>query len=228
MPLFWKILKQTAVGLWEELLYIVLFNFIVYLPILVAPNLIFMGWSGYPLLLPLGVLCLLALPPALFGLFHTTDQISKGNAIKFATFFDGARQSLKPAYIWGGINLVVIVLFVANIVFYFRVQASWGSMVSMFLFGVAVVWGVIQLLALSLYPRLITPGFKLAQKNALALAGMQPMLLLAIIVLTAVIIFLGIIVPLVMALLTISLVALLFSITTSELLKWAEKKDKEN
>lgn len=225
MSLLWKIIKRTSMGIWEELFYLVVFNLAVVGPAWVGMNLIGNGWaSGVILFLSLGALCLLAIPPALFGLFQATDQISKGNAVKISTFTEGAKNTFKPAYIWGGVNLVVLVVLVANIVFYLQLTTAWAPTAGMFFVGLGIIWGVLQLLALSLYPRLVKPDFKLAQKNSMAMLGMKPVLLLGITVISAILLAVGALIPLIFLLFVISIIALLFSITTDEILKSLEDK----
>lgn len=225
MSLLWKIIKRTAMGIWEEIFYLVVFNLAVVAPALMGINLISYGWtSGITLFLPLGVLCLLAVPPALFGLFQATDQISKGNAIKISTFTEAIKTSLKPAYIWGGVNLVVGVILLANIAFYFQMTVAWAPTAGMFFVGLSIIWGVLQLLALSLYPRLVKPDFKLAQKNSMAMIGMKPGLMLGITAITLIFLVISAFIQLqlLFLLFVVSIVALLFSVTAHEILKSVE------
>lgn len=229
MSLLWKIIKRTSMGIWEEIFYLVVFNLAVVAPALVGINLISYGWtSGIILFLPLGVLCLLAVPPALFGLFQATDQISRGNAVKMSTFTDAIKASLKPAYIWGGVNLVVGVILLANMAFYFQMTAAWAPTAGMFFVGLNIIWGVLQLLALSLYPRLVKPDFRLAQKNAMAIIGMKPALLLGVTAVTLILLVVSAFIQLqlLFLLFVVSIVALLFSITTDEILKAVETSGK--
>ena len=129
---------------------------------------------------------------------------------------------LKPAYWWGGINLAVGALLVINISFYRGQETTWGIYTAAFFSGLALFWLILQLLTLSLYPRLVEPGFKLALRNAMVLLSMHPLAALALLLISLAVIVLGMFVPLTAIIISFSFIALLSNMTTAEILKDSE------
>ena len=118
-------------------------------------------------------------------------------------------------------------------IFYLNWENAWASYLGFFFIGLAAIWLVIQFYALTMYPRLLEPSFKEAQKNGLAMLGAYPILTLLITILAALLLFLGVIIPLVGLALSFSFTALLLNNTTDQIIKdvrkrqddWKEEKD---
>ncbi|HEY84729.1 MAG TPA: hypothetical protein G4N96_06420 [Chloroflexi bacterium] len=225
MSLIWPIVKKTLLFLWDESFLLVIFNVLTVIIVAGGPVLLMTGLTGSIESLLLGAPLLLAMPLAIFGLFWLTYQISEGKAVKFSAYFLGAKALLKPAYVWGGINLGVGFLLATNIAFYRGQGAAWGIYAAAFFAGLTLFWFALQLLALSLYPRLVEPGFKLAIRNALVLLGMRPTAALALLLLSLIVIVLGMFVPLTAIIISFSFVALLTNVTTAEILKDSEQNN---
>ena len=176
MKLIWPIIRDTAVYYWEELFYLTLFNVII--AVAIIPGLVFLDPQlEVPLVLsvPTSIILWSAVPFTLFGLFHTVYEIADGKAIKFSTFFRKGKENFKHAYIWWAINVVVVTLLLTNIAFYNRLQVNWGIYLTLFFIGLFLTWLLVQIFALTLYPRLETPGFRLATRNAMAIMAMRPL-----------------------------------------------------
>ena len=152
--------KKAMLDLWEELLLLGVFNLI---------------WC-------LGTLLILPWPFVTFGLFYTVRDVSQGKAIKFRDFFVYGRQKWKEAYIWGGVNVAVILVAWLNLRFYAAIEARWAGLLQVFIIALLVFWGVLQLVALPIYPRLETPGLKLALRNALVVVGRYPLAILVLVI----------------------------------------------
>ena len=153
----WEIYKKSVVDFWEEMLYLVMFNFI---------------WI-------VGSLLIIPGPFVTFALFFIAKDVGEGRGINFGKWWDYGRHNLKSAYIWGGINFVALILFVSNIWTYGNIAALWAAMAQLFFISVLFFWLVLQLIVLGLYPRLVEPSFKLAMRNAAILAGRYPMAIVA-------------------------------------------------
>ena len=224
MVVIWDIIKKTALFGWEEIIYLVTYNIVTLATLLAGPTLVTYGVSGGSALLMLaGWALVFAIPPALFGLFWLTYQISLGNAVKFSTFWDGVKQHRKTAYVWGGINLVVIVTLLSNILFYQAMEADWAAFVGQFFVGVLVVWLILQLMVLAMFPHMVEPGVRLATRNALSLIAINPF---AIIGMAAIVIgefLLGTYFQVVWGLFSVSLAALVASVTVQELVQISRK-----
>lgn len=190
-------IKQAALDLWDELLYLMLFNMI---------------WC-------IGAVLVIPLPYVTFGLYYTAYDVVEGKSIKLSTFFEYANQTWRLAYTWGLLNLAVFVVLGLNIAFYGTINAAWAVMLRFLFISLGGLWLIIQLIALTLYPRLEEPGLKIAYRNALALFGHYPVILF---ILIATIIFLGIMsnfLPLVLFLLTFAALSVLSSRLTKSLVQ---------
>jgi len=169
-------LKNSVLDLWEEMFYALVFNII---------------WV-------VGTVLIIPWPFVTFGLFFTVYDVGQGKGIKLSTFFRHARRNLKPAYIWGGINLAIFVVLGTNIRFYEGLAqsgAQWAVYVRLVMIGLTVLWLVLQLIALALYPRLDQPDFKLALRNAAILIARYPTSMFTLAILTGLIILISAIFP---------------------------------
>ena len=150
--------KQAALDIWDELLHLILFNMI---------------WF-------LGAILIIPIPYLTFGLVYTAYDVVEGKSIKIGAFFNHANRTWKQAYIWGGINLVVVVLLWFNLAFYTGVNADWAIILRLFIVALSIFWGVLQIIVLPIYPHLEEPGLKNAYRNALILIGRYPLAVLTL------------------------------------------------
>jgi uncharacterized membrane protein YesL len=164
--MMWAIVKNWAGDIWEEMFYLIVFNFI---------------WL-------VGTALILPWPLVTFGLYFTVYDIGEGKGIKLSTFFKHARQTWKQAYLWGGINLGLLIIWWVNLDFYSRLGTEWAALAQMFTVALAIFWIVLQLAALAFYPRLVNPGFKVAEQNALIAIGRYPHFTLILLVIIALVI----------------------------------------
>jgi hypothetical protein len=67
-------------------------------------------------------------------------------------------------------------LLLLNIRFYMGFTAQWAVIAQFFFMVLAIFWLLWQLMALAIYPRLETPGLKLALRNAAILIGKNPLI----------------------------------------------------
>ncbi len=219
MVVIWDIIKKTALFGWEEIIYLVAYNIVTLVALLVGPTLLMTGINiGSALLMLAGSVAMFAIPPALFGLFWLTYQISLGNAVKFGTFWVGAKQHKKTAYFWGGINLLVIITLVSNILFYQAMTVTWAVFVGQFFYGLLVVWLILQLMVLALFPHMVEPNVRLALKNAMALIAVNPFAVIGMAAIVIGEIVLGGNFPVILGLFSVSLAALVASVTVAELI----------
>ncbi len=186
--MIWDVIKKSGSDIWDEILYLIIFNVI---------------WL-------LGTILVIPYPFVTFGLFFTVRDIGQGKGIKFVTFFAHAYRMWKQAYIWGGINLFVLVILGINIKFYAdfaNAGAQWAALVQLFILGLTFLWGILQLVALPLYPRLEEPGFKMAIRNAAILAGRYPLAMITLVVVAVLILVISYIFPIVAVLLPVAVIA---------------------
>ena len=129
-------------------------------------------------------------PFVTFGLFYTARDIGLGKGIKFKTVFVYGKDYWKPAYIWGGLNLLMLVVLWMNIRFYSGLEAQWAGFVQLIFVALIIFWLILQLISLAIYPRLVEPGFKLALRNAAVIMARYP---LAVLVYVGLIILIGVV-----------------------------------
>jgi hypothetical protein len=97
----------------------------------------------------------------------------------------------------------------SNIRFYARFEGQWVTGAQFAFVGLGVLWAVLQLVALPVYPRLETPGLKLALRNSLVVLGRRPLIGLALAVLTAFIGAIATVIPAVVITGAVALVVML-------------------
>ncbi len=168
--MIWTSLKKAGTDIWDELLYMIIFNVI---------SLI-------------GTLLVLPWPLVTFGMFEMAYDVGQGKGLKFSEFFTRPAKKWKQVYIWGGINLGLLVLIFVNINFYATFQVAWAGVVQALIIGVGGFWLILQLIMLAVYPRLETPGFREALRNAMILVARHPLAvvtLLALVIIMVVLTF---------------------------------------
>ena len=165
MLLIWYALKKAGGDIWEELLYLMMFN---------------VFWL-------LGSLLLLPMPLLTFGLVFTAYDIGQGKGIKFNTFLGHMRRMWKQALIWGGFNLGLAIIVWINLNFYAGFQTQWAPIAQMFIISLTIFWAILQLVTLPLYPRLEEPSFRIALRNAAILVGRYPLVILVLVIMAVLI-----------------------------------------
>lgn len=177
---FWTVFSKTAVDMWEDLLHLMLFNLICFV--------------GGVLIVPL--------PFLLFGLFGVAYEIGQGNAIKLNHFFGTIRRTWRLAAVWGVINLVIWGIIAYSLFILVQIDSQVAIFLRVSIVGLALIWAVLQPLMLAVYPRLVKPSFKMALQNGGAVIGLAPirvlfwfvwvsLFLLAAVVVTPIMFFLG-------------------------------------
>jgi hypothetical protein len=187
MRLIWNAVKLAFADFWEEMLYLLIFNII---------------WL-------LGSLFIAPAPFLTFGLFFTAYDVSREKGIKFSTFWQHIIKTWRPALGWGLANAAAVFMVWSNIRFYARFEGQWVTGAQFAFVGLGVLWAVLQLVALPVYPRLETPGLKLALRNSLVVLGRRPLIGLALAVLTAFIGAIATVIPAVVITGAVALVVML-------------------
>jgi hypothetical protein len=185
--MIWNIVKKSALDLWDEMLFMIVFNVI---------------WF-------IGTIFVITWPFVTFGLFYTVRDVGEGRGIHFSTFFSYAWQMLKPAYIWGGTNLALFVAIWFNLTFYAGIEASWAVTVRLFIISLTACWIVLQLIMLALYPRLVEPSFRLALRNAAIIVGRYPLQVVLMLAIILSLVVISVLLSALAVLITFSVVAIL-------------------
>jgi uncharacterized membrane protein YesL len=182
-------LKKAGLDIWDEIFLLGLFNILWVLGTMPGLWLIGLGLGGELFLfIPLGILLLLPWPFVTFSLFYIVRDVGEGKSIHFSDFFNYGRQTWRAAYLWGGVNIAVIFIVWVNLQFYAAVGAQWAIFMQLLMGALTIVWLVLQLVALPLYPRLQQPSLKLALRNAMIITGRH---IIAILVLVVIVVILA-------------------------------------
>ena len=203
-------IKKGFFIFWDDSIMLILFNFLCFLSLLPA-LLFYMGTASSVSVLFSAINTLLFLPLAffLFALYRVAYDCRHGIAIKFSTFFSYLRSTWKQALIYGVINIGAVLLVGWNLRFYAQFQAEWAGIVQLVVLSVAMVWLILQIVMLPLYPRLEEPGFRQALRNAAAIMGRYLIPVLVLVVLTAVFLIISVAVQIVAMLVSFIFIAAL-------------------
>lgn len=225
MSLLWTILRSTLSDLWEEALWLLAFNVLWALGTLpglwlVASGLANARWT----LTLLGLVLALPWPLLTFGLYHVAYEVGQGKAIGFGAFFRGGWQMWRQAYVWGGANLLIVTVLVTNATFYNRPGAPFGVsaagfILSGFFIALLMLWLLLQVFVLAMYPRLERPGWRLAMRNALILMFTQPLPTFFVAVLILMLAGLSVLIPALGLLLLMAVIAFLSNQATAAMLE---------
>jgi uncharacterized membrane protein YesL len=183
--MIWAIIKNSAADIWDEMLYLIIFNVIWFVSLLLV-----IPW-----------------PLVTFGLFFTIYDVGEAKGIGFGTFWEHTRRTWRQAYLWGGINLAVFIIAWINLNFYAWVGADWAGLAQMFVLALMLFWLILQLIALPFYPRLERPGLKLALRNAGVTIGRYPLATLALVIMVGLILAIAFIFPIIFFLGAFSVIA---------------------
>lgn len=197
MKNIWEIIKKSTIDLWDEMLYMVLFNVI---------------WL-------IGTLLILPWPFVTFALYFIAIDVADGKGIKWSKFWGYGRKNLKSAYIWGGVNVVALGLMWFNIIFYSRFNAAWAQILQLFFLSLLAFWLLVQHIAVVLYPRLVEPSYKLALRNAAILVGKYPVVSLVVMVLSGAMILVSAFFPALAFMIVFAYVAIIIANTAHVLLR---------
>ena len=195
--MIWHVIKKTGRDIWDESLSLIIYNLI---------------WV-------VGTVLILPWPFVTFCMVYIVKDIGEGRGVKISKFFNYGRENWKAAYIWGGINIVAYFLFYVNIAFYSGFNESWARVLQLFFVGLVIIWSILQLLTLTMYPRLVEPGFKLALRNAAVITARYPLM---VIVLVGGTVLVGVtlsFLPLLVLLLAVAVIAMLASNTVDAVLE---------
>jgi len=106
-------------------------------------------------------------PPATFGFFHFVRDIYDHNMPTWKDFYQASRSYFFKSWIWMVVNLLVLVMFYSNWIFYGRINTSWAQILQGLTIGIWLLWTEVQFFAV---PYLIIQekkSLRLAWKNGL-------------------------------------------------------------
>jgi hypothetical protein len=195
-----KITWQSLKDLWDEFVLLIMLNIVWGLSILLAlaPWLI-LGSTNLELALGLSLLLSLPIPIVSGALCFVTNQIAHEKAVGWDTFVTGLRLYWRKSLAVALINLVVLILFVFNLLFYaVYLEGDWTIFAVAAWILLGIYWYITQIYWFPMILELESEKVILALRNALSLVLVSPgfSLVLAFILLILAILCIGLTVPL--------------------------------
>ena len=126
--------------------------------------------------------------PATAALLYAMNCHAHGHTADWSTFFQGLRRWFFRSYLWGGLNVVVIVVLIANTAFYTQLQTPWAVIPTALAIGLLVLWLTLQVLTFPLMLQQEKPGLLLALRNSVVLVSRRPLPILGTTLLIALIV----------------------------------------
>lgn len=176
MRIIFEGIKKGIFIFWDDAILLIIFNFICFLALL--PALLFYTITAVDRSLITAIInTLLILPTVffIFALYYVLFDCRYSIVISFKTFFGYLRSSWKQALFFGVLNLFFALLVSWNLRFYAQFEADWATVIQMMFLSISLIWAILQMVMLPLYPRLDDPTFKLVLKNAAAIFGGYPL-----------------------------------------------------
>jgi hypothetical protein len=171
-----RVIRFSIRDYWEEFVWLSVLNlFWTVALILPFATLLVLGTMSLPLALLASLVLAVPLPIVSGGICFVTNQVSRGKAVGWGIFVLGVRRYWAKSLLVGFINLVALILILANVQFYgLVVEGAWTS----FALSAWMVVGIYWLLAqVFWFPMILEQEHErvfVALRNALAMVIITP------------------------------------------------------
>jgi uncharacterized membrane protein YesL len=224
-----QVAKFSLRDLWDDLVLLVLLNLVwaVAAALPAVPFLLIGNWDSVLIWVVVAVLAV-PLPIISGALCWVTNQIARGKAVGWGTFTAGLRQYWGKSLIVTAINLLVVVLIVANVQFYDAIlEGSW-TVFAVIAWGlVAAYWLLVQVFWFPMILELESEKVFVALRNALGMVLMTPWFTLSLAVILLLLTVVSALLPFMVLVLSIPLLFLIANHATRNRLAWAHKQPYE-
>lgn len=141
-------------------------------------------------------------PPATFGYYYAVSSMVNGQSIGIRGLIDGARKYFGKAWIWGGVNILVVSVTAFAAWFYLNVQAAWGLSAAVLVLMIGYLWLCAQFYGLPYFMELEEKSLYTALKNGILTTMAAPFFTIILMIVAALVIVLsfGLILPLILGL----------------------------
>jgi uncharacterized membrane protein YesL len=152
-------------------------------------------------------------PPALAGLWSAANLVVQGNSIAWHDYFDGFRRYFWKAWGLALVNIVVVAVLATNLWFYnpdtapFDISDNLSFGIRLFWGIVTAVWVMLQMYPLALLMEQEDQRLRTTWRNAAVLLFANPGFSLVLAILLAIVGFISTLIPLLWAIVTVSLFA---------------------
>lgn len=111
-------------------------------------------------------------PPATLALFTYCNHLAHGEIADFSDYWRAFRHQWGPAWRWGAVNLLVIILLVGDFILTGRLsQSPFARFMQGFYLAALGAWLIVQLYALPFLIEQDTPSLRQALRNGAVLLG---------------------------------------------------------
>jgi hypothetical protein len=222
LTITWRSLKEV----WDDFLLLVALN-VVWALTVALPFVPLLVLTNVDLLVALALSLLLALPlPIVSGaLCFVTNQVSRGKVVGWSTFGMGIRRYWAKSLLVALINLVVVILIVANIWFYGTfLEGTWTNFALSAWLVVTAYWLLVQVFWFPMILELESEKVLLALRNALGMVIITPGFSLTLTVILVAIVVLSIVLTVPALLILASLFLLIANHATRSRLAYAQRE----
>ncbi len=121
------------------------------------------------------VLLIIPGPPATLALFTYCNRLAHGEMADFGDYWRAFRRQWGPAWRWGAVNLVVMILLLGDFILTGQLsQAPFARFMQGFYLAAAGAWLIVQLYALPFLIEQTKPSVRQALRNAAVMLGRSP------------------------------------------------------
>lgn len=112
--------------------------------------------------------------PASAGLFYATNKLAHGKSADWHTVIEGFRLYFWRSWLWGLLNLAVIVILGSNLLFYSINGADWSIAARIMVGAVILIWLALQLHTFPLLLEQEQPKLGQALRNSFVILMKRP------------------------------------------------------
>lgn len=137
-------------------------------------------------------------PPATFGLYYVAHSMINGEALGVRGLISGGRKYFWKAWIWGIINLLVVLIISVNVYFYGNVTAAWAPYLQVIIIMLGFLWFCTQFYALPFFMEQEVKNLFISIRNGLFTTLAAPFFTFMLMVIVVIVLGLsaGFIIPL--------------------------------
>ena len=112
--------------------------------------------------------------PATAGLFYATNRLAHGKSADWRTVIEGFRLYFWRSWLWGLLNVAVIVILASNLIFYSASSADWSMAARVMVIVVILIWLALQMHTFPLLLEQEKPKLLQALRNSVVILMKRP------------------------------------------------------
>ena len=112
--------------------------------------------------------------PATAGLFYATNRLAHGKSAGWRTVVEGFRLYFWRSWLWGLLNVAVIVILASNLIFYSMSSSEWSLAARIMVGAVILIWLALQMHTFPLMLEQEQPKLLQALRNSFVILMKRP------------------------------------------------------